>query len=446
MDCEHMCYNTKSCFPIPLSVDDEMAVTVDGERRNCIPFTRSAGIKFNTEGASPYSNQINEPTAFLDGSTVYGSSEFLGILLKDSQKKGHLRTGPECNNYPQGEMLPECPESAHSYFCECNIESCPEKYLAGDARVNEQPMLTVMHTLWVREHNRIANILTKINPCWDSNKVYEETRKVIIAMIQHITYRLYLPILLGPSGYNIYVGYNNQYDSGVKPKLINSFASAAFRFGHSQIPPSMPVADKNWRIKPVTEELHRTLFKARLVCEAGFDNIMRGLLSVAVNEVDENFTEDIQERLFAPSSHHVGLDLLSLNLQRARDHGIPPYLRYKQFCEEKYNVKARFANEEETILKLRKIYNDLDKVDLFIGAMLEESVNDGLIGPTFACIIGEQFKQIKNGDRFFYTNKGLFDERQLEEIYKSDISALSCDNTLTLDKVPRRSFLFDSPR
>lgn len=67
----------------------------------------------------------------------------------------------------------------------------------GDTRVNTELNLVVIYTVWHREHNRVARELHSINPHWSDNILYQEARKIIIAEIQHITYKHWLPIMLG---------------------------------------------------------------------------------------------------------------------------------------------------------------------------------------------------------------------------------------------------------
>ena len=105
-------------------------------------------------------------------------------------------------------------------------------------RVNENAGLASMHTLFMREHNRIVRELKKINPQWSSETCYEEARLVVIAMHQVITYKEYLPRLVGPEFMDRYElnilssGYYYGYNSAVDPSISNEFTTAAFRFGH----------------------------------------------------------------------------------------------------------------------------------------------------------------------------------------------------------------------
>lgn len=67
----------------------------------------------------------------------------------------------------------------------------------GDMRVNSNPQLGVLHALFVREHNRVADTLATLNNHWDDELLFQETKKIVVAEIQHITYTEWLPRILG---------------------------------------------------------------------------------------------------------------------------------------------------------------------------------------------------------------------------------------------------------
>ena len=107
--------------------------------------------------------------------------------------------------------------------------------------MNQYTSLTVMHIVWLRLHNRYANELARINPLWDDERLYQESRRIVSALIQHITFNEYLPSVLGPNLMKEYgllpltSGFSGTYDPNVKVQITNEFATAAFRYGHSLI-------------------------------------------------------------------------------------------------------------------------------------------------------------------------------------------------------------------
>ncbi|RXG60217.1 Chorion peroxidase, partial [Armadillidium vulgare] len=209
----------ESCFPILISPEDGVYNSRD---QRCINFVRSS-FALNEDCTFGPVEQLNVITHWLDGSMIYGSTEATKHKVADLST-GFMRTS--ANGLPP---VIEC--DAHKKGSTC--------FLGGVFRINDNPGLLTMYSLWIREHNRIAAILKKLNPHWDSNQLYEETRRIVIAQIQHITYSEWLPIIIGPSlmdkfGINVLRnGYRNSYDPSLDPRIKNEFSTAAFRFGHS---------------------------------------------------------------------------------------------------------------------------------------------------------------------------------------------------------------------
>ena len=91
---------------------------------------------------------------------------------------------------------------------------------------------------------------------------------------------------------------------------------------------------------------------------------------------------------------------------------------------------------------MKKVYESVEDVDLFVGLTLEEEFDDALIGETFICLIADVFARLRFGDRFFYDlkgQKGSFEENQLDQIRKASMARLICDNT-KIDKIQPMAF------
>ena len=159
-----------------------------------------------------------------------------------------------------------------------------------------------------------------------------------------------------------------------------------------------------------------------------------------------------------------GQDLAARNIQRGRDHGIPNYLEFRKFCNNNCNcnlaIPKDFDDKPDDIIQehwdnLKSVYNSVDDIDAFSGGVSEKNLaepgKDGLVGKTFACIIGQQFVNLKKGDRFFFTHEanGANGEQGLdtaikESIRKRTLGDIICDNIHGLQKVPKNVFKSNS--
>ncbi|KAM3719896.1 Peroxidase mlt-7 [Dirofilaria immitis] len=419
----NICQNIKGrCMAIPILNWDS---NENFKLGSCIRVSRSSAICGS--GRQKPRQQLNENTNFIDGSPIYGSS------IGDLHKFRDGRTGFLKTVFFNGFRLLPFDMSV----CR-NVEACPAIFVAGDSRVNLFLGLSSYQILLTREHNRLASRLHQLNPHWNGDRLFMEARKIVGAEVQAITYREFLPIILGIT-FEPTIGQYRGYNSQTDPTLVNEFISAAFRFGHGMIQEIYPRLDQHFNSTSLGSFsfVEGTQHSDRLIFGGGIDPILRGMMLLPVRR-PQRLTRAITENMFGNT------DLGAINIQRGRDHGLPSYTRFREFCglspATSFDNFSREIMNDEIRLKLQLMYGTPDKVDLFVGGLLEDPVQGGFIGPTFACIIGPQFKRTRDGDRFYYENPGIFTQDQLIEIRKSSFSRLLCDNGDNINDVPRKAF------
>ncbi|MEQ2160439.1 hypothetical protein GOODEAATRI_033741, partial [Goodea atripinnis] len=333
INCADTCTKTEPCFPIEFPSDD---LRVRDNSEKCMGFTRSApacgsGNSGYIFGSPTVRQQMNTLTAFIDVGQVYGSDHSRASLLRNFSTDGLLKVNEEHKDNGR-DLLPFItmgPNMCATRRRITNDTSAEEVqcFFAGDGRVNENPALASLHTLLMREHNRLAHALASLNPQWDGEKLYQEARKIMGGYFQVITYRDWLPHIVGPEAMSRQLSTYSGYNKSIDPSIANVFASAAFRFAHLMVQPFIFRLDENYEEHPQypTELLHRTMFTPwRIVFEGGLDPILRGLVGRQAKLKTQNkmMTEELRDRLFK-FTEKLALDLGSLNMQRGRDHGIP---------------------------------------------------------------------------------------------------------------------------
>ena len=220
--------NLPRCFSISVPADDPFYAAFG---KTCLDFTRSA-----THCSGKQDQQVNTVTAFLDGSVIYGTSEERALMLRGGSKRAD---GKLIGNSHLPHFLP-------SKF-DVNMKSSPSDkstdFVAGDDRVETQASLTSVQNLFFNEHNRIAETLARVwkEKVKDAKEldelVYQETRRLVTAQIQHVTFTEWLPIIIGED-LTRSLGIKHEqceYRAKAESGIVNSFAAAAFRFGHSLV-------------------------------------------------------------------------------------------------------------------------------------------------------------------------------------------------------------------
>jgi len=375
---------------------------------NTISFGRSAWLEGSGTDANNPRQQMNEITAWIDASNVYGSSAARASALRTNDGTGRLAMS-------EGGFLPY------------NSEGLPNAggdgatlFLAGDVRANEQVGLLALHTLFVREHNRLVGHLAEEFPRWSGEQLYQKARQLVGAEMQVITFEEFLPALLGRRGRDRYRGYDDSIDAGV----ANAFSSAAFRFGHSALPTHILRLDTRGREIP---EGHLSLRDAffrpdRIVSEGGIEPILRGLAAQPSNKVDHEVIDEVRNFLFGPPGAG-GLDLVSLNIQRGRDHGLPSYNEARRALGLAAVSRFEEVNPDPDVSeRLASIYEDVEAIDLYTGGLSEPPAKKSMLGEIFTEIVSEQFEALRQGDRFWYRRALSEDEVEwVEEIRLSDI-------------------------
>jgi len=369
---------------------------------------------------------INNITSFIDGSAVYGSSPTRANWLR-TFVDGKLKTS-------SGNLLPwntidgeyNSAIDTNAPFMVLDGFPLPDKYfVGGDVRVNEQPGLTSFHTLWVREHNRLCNELKVTHPTWTDEDLFQRARKLVGALIEVVTYEEFLPAIgveLDP-----YVGYDDSIDASI----LNAFSAAGYRFGHTMVNGRLVRYEENgneWSFGAV--DLRDAFFNPSIIRdEGGIEPFFRGLAAQEHQLVDPLIMDDIRNFLFGPPGAG-GLDLLSINIARARERGVPDYNTLRGDLQ--LMPHADFTSlTSNTVLRtaLVNVYGDIDKVDPWIGFMSEDHLPNAIVGEGLQTILKLQFGNLRDGDRYYYENDPAFSSEEIDELKNTKLSDIILRNS-----------------
>jgi len=421
----------------PESEDDDelMIIPPSGEPGDLIvvPIEIHRAEAHEGTGVTTPREQTNIVTSWVDGSQVYGSDVIRATWLRQGTE-GKMKTSA-------GNLLPYNTTTGEA---STQIDpNAPEMasfgglhFVAGDVRANEQSSLLSLHTLFVREHNRICDEIIvndpTLDPIFDDQTIYERARKQVVALLQNITYNEFLPAL----GVNL--GAYSGYDNSIQPDIINGFSTAAYRLGHTMVTNELFLLDDDGN--PVGQgqvSLIQAFFNPNLIAANGIEPIFNGLAVQFQEEIDANMVEALRTFLFTEGPG-PGLDLAALNIQRGRDHGLADYNAYRNYFTG--STATNYADiTSDPVLQntLSSLYGDINDIDAWVGLLSEDKMPGSQLGATLTAMLTEQFGRLRDSDYYFYRNDptltnniSTIESTTLSDVVKRNTNIITLQNNV----------------
>ncbi|KAF5250356.1 hypothetical protein FANTH_4456 [Fusarium anthophilum] len=387
-----------------------------------VPRTASM-LGTGTSRSNPREN-VNMATTWLDISSLYGSTSYVAYRLR-SKVDGKLLT-QEVQSPGTTSKASYLPFNTMGVPTNTRPGVEPEDLFAGgDPRTNEDWLLLGIHTLLLREHNRLCDILRKQKPSWDDEQLYQTVRLIMSAkhaLIANAYQMAYwtedmpwprddgFPLYRQMFGENaLEINPANTYPwplvtKNGKPMTVSAEMAVVYRF-HEFIIPSFPIKDQN--NKTLWEQnLFDTSFNSTGFLDVGLERILAGALSSHI----PNFKSGVDES-FRSAGLYRGrpFDIVVSSIVHEREQGLPTFNQYFRA----YNVQDpdvivpirdtwdKFSSDPEVIRDLKKLYKHPDDVDLVVGCQLDEESFPGTTVPKSALIISLfSLFGMGNSDRF----------------------------------------------
>lgn len=335
------------------------------------------------------------------------------LYASDKQRNSFLRVPNSCRmKTSAGRML-----AVNTVGLKNAPDKSPAFYVSGDPRSNEHPVLTSLHTVFHREHNRICRRLKHYRH-FSTEKLYQTARAINIAQYQKIVFEEWLPAILG-SKLQKYGGYQKNQN----PTVSVEFSTAGFRIGHTMVSNIVARMDKFG--KPIRSlNIKRIFFSRRRMRASEVNTVIRGAAMTSAEEVDEKVVDVLRNFLFDHVPGMDGFDLVAINIQRGRDHGLPPFNEFrKYFLGTAARSFSEISSNPKTIALLMQAYGDVSNVEAWVGLMAEDKDPGRAVGCTMAKFLEVEFRRLRDGDRFFYLMKNQIPSEVLRKIptIESDI-------------------------
>ncbi|NP_001165867.1 prostaglandin G/H synthase 2 precursor [Oryzias latipes] len=239
-----------------------------------------------------------------------------------------------------------------------------QRFAVGHEAFGLVPGLMMYATIWLREHNRVCDVLKEVHPYWDDERLFQTARLILIGETIKIVIEDYVQHL---SGYNFKLKFDPELLFNQRFQYQNRISSEfnTLYHWHPLMPDSFHIEEKEYSYKEF-------VFNTTVLTEHG------------INKLVESFSHQISGRV--AGGRNVPGPILYVAIKSIET---SRQMRYQSLNEyrKRFNMKpyASFEDmtgEKEMAAVLEEMYGHIDAVELYTGLLVEKPRHNGIFGET----------------------------------------------------------------
>uniref|UniRef100_A0A8C5HYZ0 Prostaglandin G/H synthase 2 n=1 Tax=Gouania willdenowi TaxID=441366 RepID=A0A8C5HYZ0_GOUWI len=238
------------------------------------------------------------------------------------------------------------------------------RFAVGHEAFGLVPGLMMYATIWLREHNRVCDVLKEVHPDWDDERLFQTSRLILIGETIKIVIEDYVQHL---SGYNFKLKFDPELLFNQRFQYQNRISSEfnTLYHWHPLMPDSFHIEEKDYSYKEF-------VFNTSVVTEHGINNLVESFTKQLAGRVagGRNVPEPIMYVSIKSIEHSRQMRYQSLNAYR------------KRFSLKPYSSFEDMTGEKEMAAVLEDLYGHIDAVELYPGLLVEKPRTNAIFGET----------------------------------------------------------------
>ncbi|KAG7490925.1 prostaglandin G/H synthase 1-like [Solea senegalensis] len=292
----------------------------------------------------------------VDASQIYGEN-----LMRQLQLRLH-EDGKLKYQLVNGEMYPPSVTEVPVHMVYPEGLPAQQRLVIGHEIFGILPGLTVYATIWLREHNRVCDVLKAEHPTWDDEQLFQTSRLIIIGEIINIIIEEYVQQL---SGYHLKLKFDPSLLFNVRFQYSNRIALEFCHLYHWH-----PLMPDSFLIDGDEIPYSQFLYNTSLLMHYGVEKLVDGFSRQPAGQIGGGH-----------NTHEAVLKVTGMVIKESRAARVQPFNEYrKKFNLKPYTSFDEFTDDKDMARGLEELYGDIDALEFYTGVLLEKTRPDGIFG------------------------------------------------------------------